>query len=594
MRALGVALVAAVLVAAPPNDAAAARCGGKKATIVGGKGRNVLNGTARPDVIVAGRGNDRVIARGGRDFVCAGSGRDRISGGSGRDVIDAGPGRDFVSGGNGRDKPNGGAGADMILGGPGGEYARGGSGDDRIYVGQQDDEVRAGGGNDLVVGDHGEDGLHGGPGHDWLRGDTGTDYFDGGTGRDWVSWATSRGINVHGHQWVTAQEDKTGWGSELGYGVEYVLGSPGWDRMSWQPGSSVQAMDGNGVKRDPQHQTAGDDCEGAVAMSCQPFESGDRVRPVVAARLSPPDPGFYVLGGLGDDAITIARTDSGIRIAGLVDAAVATPACRQAGPGKIDCAFEMQLGHLVVDGMTGNDSISVGQTIGVTTTVVLNGGAGDDRVQGGPGDEIIDSSGINDQSWWDETYGSDSLHGGGGDDALYTNPVYSKRRTPPRPDALHGGAGSDQLVVSSLCVGHVIDGGPGGSDIAGFAKVERAPGIKVRIGGWATEVDAPASCVPSRVTSANEILEGTPRDDVLIGDGGDNYLIIGHGGDDVLRGLGGYDRLRGDEGADILVGGGGPDALEARDGEKDRRLSCGGGGGRVERDRFDPRGKGCR
>ncbi len=86
---------------APPP---AARCGGRRATIVGTAGRDRLRGTRGADVIAALGGNDRVVGRGGRDVVCGGRGRDVLSGGKGSDRLAGGPQRDTCIGGAARDR----------------------------------------------------------------------------------------------------------------------------------------------------------------------------------------------------------------------------------------------------------------------------------------------------------------------------------------------------------------------------------------------------------------------------------------------------------------------------------------------------------
>jgi uncharacterized delta-60 repeat protein len=63
------------------------RCLGKKATIVGTRGRDRLTGTPRRDVIAALGGADEVRALAGPDLICGGKGRDRLFGGAGKDKV---------------------------------------------------------------------------------------------------------------------------------------------------------------------------------------------------------------------------------------------------------------------------------------------------------------------------------------------------------------------------------------------------------------------------------------------------------------------------------------------------------------------------
>lgn len=90
-----------------------ARCAGKKATIVGTPGRDVLRGTKGRDVIAGLGGNDVIRGFGGNDRICGGRGRDRIFGGRGADRLFGGPGRDVLRGGPGRDRLHGGPGRDF-------------------------------------------------------------------------------------------------------------------------------------------------------------------------------------------------------------------------------------------------------------------------------------------------------------------------------------------------------------------------------------------------------------------------------------------------------------------------------------------------
>jgi Ca2+-binding RTX toxin-like protein len=108
----------------------AARCQGRRATIVGTKGPDQVRGTARADVIAGLGGRDVVRSLGGDDRVCGGDGGDRISGGRGRDRLSGEKGNDALRGNGGADRLLGGGGNDALLGGPGRDRLAGGSGRD--------------------------------------------------------------------------------------------------------------------------------------------------------------------------------------------------------------------------------------------------------------------------------------------------------------------------------------------------------------------------------------------------------------------------------------------------------------------------------
>jgi RTX calcium-binding nonapeptide repeat (4 copies) len=94
-------------------------CKGKRATIVGGSGKDVFGGAAGRDVIVGLAGNDKLRGLGGNDVICGGSGKDNLKGGPGKDKLSGGSGKDKLKGGPGKDKLKGGPGKDKLKGGPG-------------------------------------------------------------------------------------------------------------------------------------------------------------------------------------------------------------------------------------------------------------------------------------------------------------------------------------------------------------------------------------------------------------------------------------------------------------------------------------------
>ncbi len=122
-------------------------------TLMGGNGKDKLNG---------GAGNDVLDGDNGKDALSGGGGDDSISGGRGNDNLDGGDGNDTLSGGKGNDNLMGDAGTDTLAGGIG------------------DDSLEGGDGNDLVEGDSGDDSLDGGAGDDSITGNDGQDHFNSG------------------------------------------------------------------------------------------------------------------------------------------------------------------------------------------------------------------------------------------------------------------------------------------------------------------------------------------------------------------------------------------------------------------------------
>lgn len=88
---------------------------------------------------------------------------------------------------------------------------------------------------------------------------------------------------------------------------------------------------------------------------------------------------------------------------------------------------------ITVDGLAGNDSISVGPNIDIAS--VLSGGFGNDHLSGGAGDDILHGG-----------PGNDRLEGGNGNDILTGNAGNDQLIGGAGLDMLIGGAGNDRLV----------------------------------------------------------------------------------------------------------------------------------------------------
>ena len=159
-------------------------CNGRKATIVGTRGDDILNGTPGRDVIISYGGNDTINAYGGNDVICAGAGSDNIDAGGGDDEIRSGSGDDTIYGGSGRDRVYTGSGNDTVHAGPDADtvYAQGG--DDIVYTEEGHDWAFGGAGNDTLMGSYFTDRLYGQSGNDQLMGVGGRNLLDGGSGTD--------------------------------------------------------------------------------------------------------------------------------------------------------------------------------------------------------------------------------------------------------------------------------------------------------------------------------------------------------------------------------------------------------------------------
>jgi Ca2+-binding RTX toxin-like protein len=313
---------------------------------------------------------------------------------------------------------------------------------------------------------------------------------------------------------------------------------------------------------------------------------------------------------VADTAATL--TPSGTCV--MVDAHTAT--CPGAGIKTIS-----------VDTADRDDSITLDAgTIPGTITENLDGGAANDTVTGADTPGSVKGGSGNDR-----VTGRGTIDGGSGNDVVTGSPM---------ADNIRGSGGRDTL-----------DGGFGADDIAGGSNTDtlvyptsRLNGVNVTVGSGNGNDGGPEDQTGSRRDTVHgdiEVLVGTDRNDVLVGDGsaetlialagddlvvgnggGDtvlgfdgNDLLIGEASNDLVRGGAGADRQFGKSGSDRLAGGpdddflrGGPgpdvmkgkngiDRINARDGERDVKISCGpgpNGSEKAKRDRrLDPRPRSC-
>lgn len=502
--------------AAPQSTPETPRCDGRKATIVGTDGDDVIHGTAGPDVIWGGPGNDVIYGGLGNDIICGGAGDDLIHGGRGNDWID---------GGRGTDRVFGDLGDDTVLGGPGNR-----------------DEVSGGLGIDTV---------NGGPGdEDIVRGDYGYDRMDGGPGKgDIASFATAvagrRGSGV----WVSLKAHKAfGDGHDRLYRFESIEGSAFHDTLIGDAGGNV--IDGgpgdDTIIGGGGHDTliggqGTDSCQGGpVHVSCGPEKP-----PAGSAyvRLDPSPEGgggLQIVGGAGRDDLTVAY-DEASQSFGVSAAArlAAGEGCEpvDGNPRQVSCATDGPARWLMADLGPGDDRLRVEGSLAAVDFVRINGGEGDDVIHGGPEEDLIESG-----------PGADRIYGGAGDDGLIGGL--------PGPTYLYGGPGGDLLAAGGGCAGGALVGGPGRDD-ASFAETQAHPGtLYISLAaGWAW-IDAIKGCHKVRLDRSDEDIEGSFDDDVLIGDSGPNLLL-------------------GQPGTDSFYGRGGEDTIDAVDGEKDAHIQCG-------------------
>jgi extracellular elastinolytic metalloproteinase len=243
-----------------------------------------------------------------------------------------------------------------------------------------------------------------------------------------------------------------------------------------------------------------------------------------------------------------------------------------------------------VDGRGGDDSITVvGDGVDVLPwdiPLTLCGGAGDDKLTGGPsvdelwgdgGGHVVTSTTVvmcSSGEGNDVLVGNggfDTFHGGKGNDWLFGDGADVPSAGRPGADYLSGGAGDD-----------FIRGGPGsdtlsggsGPDTADFS--DRAAVLTIDLAaGKATgssETDVVNGIENVRGGASGDTIKGTDAEENLDGGGGNDTVDGGKGNDKVVGGAG-NDVLRGGDGDDELLGSDGNDRLvDGLGNDKDRGL----------------------
>lgn len=521
----------------------------------GGSGDDSLTGGQADDRLDGEAGNDTVTGRGGNDRLQGGSGMDLLSGDAGADILEGGDGDDVLQGGADGDSLFGDAGIDTLSGDAGDDSLSGGAGNDHLLGGAGNDAVAGDAGDDYVSGEDGTDTLHGNDGNDYLRGGAGGDHLFGDAGNDQLSGGAA-GDDLHGgdgNDILAGEEggdvlhgdgdDDTLYG---GNGEDEVHGEAGDDSLVGGDGDDVvRGGDGNDSLRggngfDQLYGDAGEDRfaidfttndgdiidlisggldkDSIVILGTNPAQSHGSV---ANADFEFDVPDRYTDDqGSGNDIITLTQvpgTAGFEATARLAEANVQDArAVRFTIPDDVD--------EVVIDGGGGNDLVVIDAGVGHRVTV--EGGAGDDNIQGGSGADTLRGGMDNDQITGGA--GHDTIHGGtgddvldgqAGDDALYGEDGGDILTGGTGRNVLYGGANGDTLRASEGGLGDAMFG-QGGED-----KLYGAGGVDVLDGG-----------------DANDEIHG----------GGLGDIILGGTGDDLLFGDGGIDIILGQEGNDVL------------------------------------------
>ena len=399
------------------------------------------------------------------------NGIDRLYGTSEGDVIYGYGGRyDYLYGKGGND---------TLYGGDGQDWLYGHDGDDTLYGGDDDDQLDGGDGNDRLEGGDGDDRLYGRDGDDTLYGDSGDDHLSGRDGNDVLYGGSGRDdlFDIDGKNLLHGGLDADVFGVTLTQGIGDV--------------STNIMVDFNA-------------------------EEGD------AIRLQ----GIFISGTFQVSSLEELASTAGIRFDTSDNRVIKG---HESGENDADINDTViYKGDAIIAVIEDFTDLTLDMTY-----LVVNGGADNDIIHGGTGDDVLGGNAGDDTLYGGD--GEDRLYGHDGDDTLYGGAGDDRLEGDDGNDRLEGGAGDDRLDGNAG--DDTLYGGDGGDRLSGW------DGDDTLYGG-----------------DGDDALLGSDGDDTLYGGAGDDNISGGDGGDHIYGGAG-DDTLYGWDGDDYLNGGAGDDTL---------------------------------
>ncbi len=439
------------------------------ADLFGGAGNDVLTGGSGGDRLFGQTGNDTLLGKGGNDFLFGGAGNDVLTGGDGDDQMfgEAGDDRIVWNPGDDTDLAEGGSGIDTleVNGGNGAEVFTATANGTRVRVDRLDPApfsidagtmekvvfnlnggddsfsasgnlaalvqitVDGGSGNDTILGSNGADTLLGGDGNDFIDGQQGNDVALLGAGDDVFQWDAGDGSDV--------LEGQTGNDTMLfngSGGNEAFEASANGGRARFTRNLGNIVMDLNDVERIDLNALGGSD-----TLTVNDLSGTDvtQLRVNLAGTI-----GGTVGDGLVDTVVVNGRsagdtvTLSGNAVAYTVSGL----------PATVNVSNADAQDAIVVNGLGGNDTLDATTLSGVKLT--LDGGAGNDTINGSSGADLLIGGDGNDTI--DGKRGDDLALMGAGNDVFVWNPGDGN-------DTVEGQDGTDTLRFNGANVNENID-----------------------------------------------------------------------------------------------------------------------------------------
>ncbi len=597
------------------------------ALLFGSTGNDTLIGGNGADQLFGQDDNDTLLGKAGADQLFGGNGNDTLTGGSGNDALfgDAGNDRFVWNAGDGSDSADGGADFDLL------EFNAGSTADvltivangagvriDRVspvaahvdVTAIEGITIRAAGGDDTVTAGNGLAALtsltlDGGTGNDTITGGDGADMLIGGEGNDQVTGGRGNDVGLLGNG-----NDTFSWNP--GDGSDTLEGQGGTDALQFS-GANISenfSIDANGGRVRLLRDVA------AISMDMNDIEqirlkllggldnvtvgdlSGTDMREIRADLAGPVDPAagdgqadtVTINGSSGDDTITLSLQNGEIVVSGLT--------------ARVVIAHADAIDTIRIQGLSGDDVVDASALGAAGPQIVIDGGAGNDIVLGGPAAETLLGNADDDVLLGGA--GADAIDAGAGENVVLPDEGIAQLASAVL--TLSGNTSSNGITVSRDAAGHILATVP----VTGTPTVANTSLIRVfgLAGDDVITLSETLGALPAAALyggagldkltggSGADQLYGGAGNDQLSGKGGAD-LMFGGAGNDLLTGGAGDDRMFGESGDDQFVwnpgdgsdsvdGGSGADTLQVNAGNGTENFTLFANGAAVRLDRVDP------
>jgi hypothetical protein len=414
---------------------------------------------------------------------------------------------------------------------------------------------------DTIGGGNGADVLIGGPGTDTLDGNQGVDAIDGSGDDDLIVWDPGDGNDVV--QGGAGTDRGVVNGSNIG---EIYAAIPAGDRVHLTRNIATVLLDLGTIERIDLATRGGADQVIVNDLSSTDLRlvvadlaaggAGDAAADIVVVRGTSADDGFSVgeasgaieVNASGGATTRVATLEAGsdiVHVDGQAGADV-TEFNGSAGPDTISAfpnidravvtggpfgqhGIEVLSEIVRLNGLGGGDTLAGVGNLAAVTSLVLDGGDGNDYLVGANGADIL--LGGTDADTLEGNQGADDVSGGAGDDVVVWDPGDSN-------DTVDGDAGADTFAFRTASIGEVVDLGATaggrllisrniatvGVDIGGIETVD----VRVFGGGDTVAVNDLSSTEVDLVNVDLALVGGA-------GDGvSDNVVVLGSPNDETI------------------------------------------------------------